>query len=431
LIRALSVNLQKLLNNTSSKEALWMTAEQFISLALSFFVGVTVIRYLGPDATGALNYAGAIGGLLGPLASLGLEAIVVRELAKSGDHHPETWQTVRKLLWAVTALNILIIGGLAVTQPSESLQQIALWATAVSGLSNLTSVHLWAFRAATRYREIARIRLFQMVVIQLIRLAMVYLAAPFIAFAAIVALDPLILSFITQWLAKAKLTETIREGRASKNRAKELLAESWPIILTCFGIMIYTRIDVVMLQQLSGIRDVGIYGAASRLSELWNVVPMILVRAAYPRLVELVEVNPVRYTVIYRSFFLLIVGIPLLVACCVQVGADYIVLILYKDQFAASADPLRIHIWSAVPVFIGSLVGTSYQIFRVSKPLMWGCIAGSVSNVVLNFLWIPTHGPNGAAAATAVSYALSVITPLVFSPTCRLIAMGHSLPDQK
>lgn len=408
-----------------------MTAEQFISLALSFFVGVTVIRYLGPDATGALNYAGAVGGLLGPLASLGLEAIVVRELAKSGNHHSQTWQTVRKLLWSVTALNIFIIGGLAVTQPSQSLQQIALWATAISGLSNLTSAHLWAFRAASRYREVARIRLFQVVAVQLVRLVMVYFGVPFIAFAALVALDPLILSLITQRLAKARLAPTIGVASASLDRAKELLAESWPIILTGLGIMIYTRIDVVMLEQLAGIREVGIYGAASRLSELWNVIPLILVRAAYPRLVQLAEANPFQYTIVYRRLFLLFVGISIFVACCTQIGADYIVMILYKDQFSASADLLRIHIWSAIPVFIGSLVGTCYQIFRVSKPLMWGCIAGSVSNVVLNFLWIPTHGPNGAAAATAISYALSVIAPLIFSPACRLIAVGHFPPDKQ
>jgi polysaccharide transporter, PST family len=401
-----------------------MTAEQFIPLCLSFLVGIQVLRYLGPEAIGAINYAAAVGGLLSPIASLGLEAIIIRELVKCSASRSKTWQTARKLLWAATAVNILAVSFLSLTKSSSGLIQFALLATAVSGLSNLATIHLWAFRAASKYREIAKIRLAQTIAIQAIRLVMIYLEAPFIVFVTIIALDPLILAITTQRLAKTRIPYTTNHDTASLSEAKTLLAESWPIILTSFGIMIYTRIDVVMLEHLSGTYNVGIYSAATRISELWNILPVVLVKAAYPRLVYLSNNDQNRYTKVHQCLFLTFASMAVIVGVFTQIGAYQGILFLYGQNFIEAANSLKIHVWSALPVFIGVLISNSYQIFQVTKPLMWGCLIGSVSNIILNLLWIPVYGPNGAAGATAVSYTLSVITPLLFSKNCREIAMG-------
>lgn len=404
-----------------------MGAEQFVAMGFAFFVGIAVFRYLGPQATGALSFAGAIAGLLLPLATLGLEPIIVRELAKEGGPKSEIWHTAQKALWAVTALQIVLLAGLAFTQSAGSLQQVALWATTVSCFANVSHVHLWAFRAGSRYRELARVRLLQTVAMQMLRLGLVYLGAPFLAFAVLLALDPLLIALVTRQMARTRLGDTIGTAAASWIRMRSLLAESWPLILTGFGIMIYTRIDVVMLEGHSGVEAVGFYSAATRLTEVWNLVPVILVRAAYPRLVQMARSEPARYTQIYRRMFLFFAFSAIVLVAATQLSGKTVIAILYGEEYAGSEGALMIHIWSAIPVFMGVLISTAYQIFRATKALMWGCLAGSVSNILLNLLWIPGYGIKGAAAATVVSYTLSTAAPLLVSGVCRRIALGRMI----
>ena len=54
-----------------------------------------------------------------------------------------------------------------------------------------------------------------------------------------------------------------------------LLVESWPLLLSGISIMVYMKIDQIMLGQILGDESVGIYSAALRISEIWYFIPMI------------------------------------------------------------------------------------------------------------------------------------------------------------
>src|SRR5712691_5665226 len=73
-------NLQAILGNSS-----WLFADKIIRMVVGLFVGVWVARYLGPEQFGQLNFAIAFVSLFGAIATLGLDAIAVRELVR----HPE------------------------------------------------------------------------------------------------------------------------------------------------------------------------------------------------------------------------------------------------------------------------------------------------------------------------------------------------------
>ncbi|MCK4430105.1 MAG: oligosaccharide flippase family protein, partial [Candidatus Aminicenantes bacterium] len=60
----------------------WLISEKIFTMLISFFVGVYVARYLGPERLGLLSYSQSFVMILAPLAMMGLDAIVVRELVK-------------------------------------------------------------------------------------------------------------------------------------------------------------------------------------------------------------------------------------------------------------------------------------------------------------------------------------------------------------
>ena len=69
--------LRKYFTNTA-----WGFAGRISSMAVSFFVVVYVIRFLGPSQYGLLSYAISFVGMFGILASLGLDSILYRDLVK-------------------------------------------------------------------------------------------------------------------------------------------------------------------------------------------------------------------------------------------------------------------------------------------------------------------------------------------------------------
>jgi O-antigen/teichoic acid export membrane protein len=62
--------------------ASWLLVERMLELALRFIVGTWVVRYLGPEQYGVFSYSLSYVALFAVIATLGLNSIVVRELAK-------------------------------------------------------------------------------------------------------------------------------------------------------------------------------------------------------------------------------------------------------------------------------------------------------------------------------------------------------------
>ena len=68
-----SPTLQRIVSNTS-----WLMLERVVNMTIRFFVGVWVVRYLGPEQYGVYSYALSFVGLFTALTTLGLDGLVIR-----------------------------------------------------------------------------------------------------------------------------------------------------------------------------------------------------------------------------------------------------------------------------------------------------------------------------------------------------------------
>ena len=62
-----------------------------------------------------------------------------------------------------------------------------------------------------------------------------------------------------------------------------MLRDAWPLLLSGAAVALYTRIDQVVIMNLQGAEANGMYAAATRLSEIFYVVPTILATSLFPR----------------------------------------------------------------------------------------------------------------------------------------------------
>src|SRR5688572_21750989 len=60
----------------------WLICDQVLRMAAALLVGVWMARFLGPERYGWLSYALAFVGVVSSFTSLGINAVVVRELVR-------------------------------------------------------------------------------------------------------------------------------------------------------------------------------------------------------------------------------------------------------------------------------------------------------------------------------------------------------------
>jgi len=222
-------------------------------------------------------------------------------------------------------------------------------------------------------------------------------------------------------VAYAASTGAIREWRVRAREAGRLLSEGWPLLLSGMAIMLYMRIDVVMLEASAGLEAVGIYGAATRLSEAWYFVPTAVAAAMAPSITAAHERDTAAYLASVRRLLGFLAAIALAAAVALSLLSAPIVSALFGREFAASAPVLAVHAWAGVFVALGLGQGTWNVCEGLTRLALVRTLGGAVMNIVLNVLLIPRFGALGAALATVVSYAVSAYLLNAFDSRTRVI----------
>lgn len=395
-------NLLGILNNIA-----WLFSDKLLRMGVGLFVGVWVARYLGPEDFGLLSFASAFVAVFGTLSTLGLQGIVVRDLVNDPKGSSETLGSslLLQTTGGVTGFVLLIVL-MSLLRPHD---HTTLGIAAIIGLTLFfkasESIKYW-FEAQVQSKYTVWAENLVFVGVVAIKIGLIVVCAPLLAFAWTSFLEGLFtavfLFVVYEWVGGR-----IRGWRFSISRAKALLAHSWPLILSGFAVMVYMRIDQIMLGQMLNDKAVGIYSAAVRISEAWYFIPVAIVGSVFPALLDAKKTSEALYLEKFQKLYDTLVVIALVVAIPVTVLAHQIVEVLFGQEYIEAGTILSIHIWAALFVFLGFasgrwLLAENRQVFVFQRAFL-----GMVVNVVLNWMWIPQYGGTGAAVATLISQAVA------------------------
>ena len=409
----------------------WLFGEKILRMLVGLSVGVWVARYLGPEQFGLFAYAYSFVGLFTAVATLGLDGIVVRELVKYETRSDEILSTVF-LLKVFGAFGLLIALAIAVNFTSNDSQTNSLvFIIASANIFQSFNVVDMYFQSKVLSKYIAYANVISLLISSIIKIALILNEAPLIAFAWVVLFDSLILAsgFIYFYLKNRRHNNqrnlhSLPDTKNSiilefnKSTAISLLKESWPLILSAFAISGYMRIDQIMIKELMNAEAVGQYAAAVRISEAWYFIPMVIASSLFPAIINAKKQNVDLYNARLQRLYALMVWLAIAIALSMTFLSDWVVHILYGEQYNQAGSVLMIHIWAAVFVFLGVasekwLLSENLQIF-----LMVNTSIGLMVNICLNYILIPKFGVLGAAWSTLISqFVAAYLCLLVFRKT--------------
>ena len=421
----------ELRSRVESKDVLknsgWLFLDKGIRAILGLLVGAWVARYLGPSQFGELSYYLALIAIFQSITTLGMDGIVVREIAKE----PASASTILGTVFWMRLLSgcigwVFILIGFAIT---DSGNKQGLWILGIVGASLIFQsgdvVDLW-FQGKSQNKRGVYAKLSAYLIANVIKIILIILGAKLIAFAIVVALEA---AFVAVAMSVSyRFYPSKDKWLISWIVARQLIAESWPYLISGISIMVYMRIDQVMIKEMLGEYELGLFSAVLPFATIWNVVPVIICTVLLPymtrkKVESTEEFN--RYLVfLFRSFW----GISIVLVLFTNLLSHFFIANFYGDAYKEAIPVLNIYILTIIPVFLG--VAQNIWILNEGKShlALIQTSAGGISSVMANLFFLPIWGIQGAAIAAVISYFISaVVINLLLSRKLFMLQLGFNL----
>lgn len=386
------------------KNTSWLLCEKIFRMIVGLLVGIWVVRYLGPEQFGRFSYAQSFVGLFTAIATLGLDSIVIRELVKDGSRRDELLGTAfyLKLMGAVGVLIFLAIAINFTSNDSYTNTLIFIIASATIFQSfNVVDMY---FQSKVLSKYVVYSNLISLLLSSLVKITLIITSAPLIAFAWVVLFDSFILAcgFVCFFLNQS--TCKIGMFKFQKETALKLLKDSWPLMFSGTALMIQAYVDQIMIKEMIGSKEVGYYSVSIRIIALFGFVPMLLKNSLYPAIQNSKNNSEELYRNRLLDFYRLNFLLFLVIAIPIFFYAEYIVILLYGEEFQSAGTLLAL---MASRLFFTNM-GVARGVFILTENLMKfsliTMILGTVTNVILNYFWIEKYGAEGAIFATIASF---------------------------
>lgn len=412
LIAASKAFLIQLRSKTGFKDFLknsgWLFLDKAIRAVLGLLVGAWIARYLGPSDFGELSFYLAIIAIFQTITTLGMDGIVVREIAKSSDSASVTIGTVfwMRLLSGVICW-VLVVLGFTLTEPDNS-QEILILAIVGASLVFQASdvIDLW-FQGKSQNKRGVYAKLSAYLIANALKISLIILGADLIAFAFAIAIEAAIIT-LAMFACYYFYPCSTSWGRNWK-LGKTLVAESWPYLVSSLSIMIYMRIDQVMIKKMLGEYELGLFSAAIPFANIWNVVPVIICTVLMPYMArKKIESNrefDLYLIYLFRIFWI----IAIVLVIFTNLTSHFLISNFYGDSYKEAVPILNIYILTIIPVFLGVAQNIWIVNEKKSGLVLIQTSAGAVFSICTNLALIPVFGLQGAAIAAVIAQFVSAI----------------------
>lgn len=372
------------------------------SLMIKMLVAIAVANYLGTDNKGILEYSNSFVALFLALAAFGLDSFTVRELVRS----PENKNNILG-----TAFSLKLIGGLIIIPlialtysffgSSETPYTFILIVSFIGVFQSFNIIDSY-YQSAVQAKFIMQVNVAANLVSAALKVVLIILKMPLVAFIWALLADAVILTtgyiivYHTQKLH-------IRTWKFDRILGHSLLVKSWPLMFAAIMSAVYMKIDTLMIGNMLGKEQLGIYSTVVSFSEAWYFIPVAIVTSVFPAIINAKMADEKRYQKRLQNLYDLMVGLSLSIAIIMTFGSD-LVYKLFKPEFAAGADVLKVHIWAGIFVFLGSASGQYLINEGFTQLSLLRTAMGAIVNIVLNLILLPKMGIIGAAWATLAAY---------------------------
>ncbi len=184
----------------------------------------------------------------------------------------------------------------------------------------------------------------------------------------------------------------------------ETLKKSYPFALLIFLMVVYTRIDVVMLERLlpNGKIQAGIYAQAFRMIDAMAMFSYLFASILLPLFAKIIKDQKSLIEILSHSFGMLFIPSIGLISALLIYSNEFMGL-LYSQHIQESAIVMQFLVIGFGGICLSYIYGTLLTASGNLKLLNQIAFVGFILNIFLNMLLIPKYGVKGAAISSMVT----------------------------
>ena len=281
----LSPTKQKVVRNIA-----WAITGKFFTMLSSLLVGIFVARYLGPEQYGLMSYVISYVALFQVLANFGLDQIEIREESKVPAERDKIIGTSFVLKITLAILTILLVSITSWIFEADSFTKWMILLYSSSMIMNCFCVIRNYFTALVWNEYIVKTEITRTFVGAGFKIALLFLNASLVWFITALLLDTILIAS-GYLVAYSKKIDSVNKWCFDKTLAKYLITQAFPLLLSGAAIIVYQKIDQIMIGNMIDKESVGYYAVAGAFVNIVGFIPIILSQTITPILVRAYREN--------------------------------------------------------------------------------------------------------------------------------------------
>ena len=357
------------------------------------------------------------------ICSLGFEGVLVKRIVNGNDEG----ELIGTTLFLRIVTSILSVVGLVIffsVSPSDGVTKIVAIIQSVSLFFNIYEIiELW-LQAKMMSKHAVIARSVASTVVGLWKILLLCLNVSVSFFAVSTVIESLVI-LIALLISYRKLNGS--KPKINLHDVKFLLKEGSQFLLSSLCIIIYTRMDKIMLGSILDTKMVGIYSSALIISELWQFVPMAIINSSRPLLLEYKKEDDKKYNDKIVLVYSTIIFLGLLVGLFMIIFGKIVIGILYGSDYLSAYPALCILIWASSFAVLGSARTTWLITESKEKYLKHFVLWGAIINLILNLILIKPFGIIGVASATLIAQFVVAVVAVVGTNAVSIIPVSDAV----
>lgn len=399
------------------KNVYWSVLGKIVGILSSFIVGVLVARYLGPEQYGIMSYVISYVTLFSIIATFGLDGIEIRELSKKDSDKNTILGSAFAIRMFFSVLTILIIVISLVIFETDRFTFLMVLVYSSSIILSPFNVIRNYFTSIVYNEYIVKTEIIRIIVGSGIKIILLLNHFPLSWFIFGSVLELVLIAGGYTYSYRKKV-DTLFLWKYNSDVSKMLLKESFPLLLSGTTIMIYMKIDQIMIRNMIDNASLGLYSIAIKLNEMTVFIPTVIAQTVTPILVKAHQNNIDDYNEKRQKLVSLMVWSSIIMALIILLVAKPVINILMGNTYSKAVPVLQILAWQGVFIALSSSSGQLIIIENLQKFAIIRNLIGCMVSIILNLILIPKYGIIGSAVITIITVAFSgylshsVIKPL-------------------
>lgn len=377
--------------------------------ATGFAIVVWITRYFGAATYGMWAFSLSFVSLFSSIADFGFSTLSIREIAYDKSKTAEYLDNILliKIISASAAMGLIILFAQFLHKDSQTIRLIYFLGFYIV-IDTFFNFFQSVFRANEKMQYEAACQI--IVLLSLLVLVVIFalnngsiLAVSYAYIGA--TLVGIMISVTAVWRFFTSFLQEISIGTC-----KHILRKAWPFALSGVSIIIYYRIDSVMLGIFKRNEAVGYYNASYNIVFLVSTAVALFQSAIFPALsASYKDSYEVFKQNILRVFkFIHVLSFPLVIA--VFFSAKLVISNIYGHQFAKNSPLiLQILIWCVLFLYNYAIFAIGLSASGRQITFLKGVLYGAIFNIVTNLFAVPKYSYYGAAVTTVLTEILVCI----------------------